>query len=57
MNLVIIIIFALALITLMVFLVIRNCKDRKELFKKLPGDYPDPEQVDSEFDGDKKKEV
>jgi len=50
MNPLIIIIFSLAFITVIVLLVIRNRKDRKELFKKLPGDYPDPKQVDSEFD-------
>ena len=31
-------------------MIIKNHKDRKGLFKKLPGDYPDPKNVDSEFD-------
>ena len=29
---------------------IRNHKDRKNLFKKLPGDHPYPKEVESEFD-------
>ena len=29
---------------------IRNHRDKKDLFKKLPGDYPDPKEVKSEFD-------
>jgi hypothetical protein len=33
---------------------IRNHKDRKSLFKKLPGDYPDPKEVESEFDTEDK---
>jgi len=28
----------------------KNHKDRKNLFKKLPGDHPDPPVVKSEFD-------
>ena len=42
--------FVLAFITLIIFLIKRNHKDRKGLFKKLPGDYPDPKEVKSEFD-------
>lgn len=49
-NLVIIIIFVLAFFVLIIFLIKRNHKDRKRLFKKLPGDYPDPKEVKSEFD-------
>jgi FtsZ-interacting cell division protein ZipA len=49
-NLVIMIIFVLASIALIVLLIKKNHKDKKDLFKKLPGDYPDPNIVDSEFD-------
>jgi hypothetical protein len=28
----------------------QNYKDKKTLFKKLPGDLPDPPDVKSEFD-------
>jgi FtsZ-interacting cell division protein ZipA len=51
-NLVIIIIFVLASIALIIFLIKRNHKDRKGLFKKVPGDYPDPKMVESEFDSE-----
>jgi hypothetical protein len=49
-NLIILILFLLAFIAFIIFLVIKNYKDRKGLFKKLPGDYPDPKKIDSEFD-------
>jgi uncharacterized protein YxeA len=49
-NLVIMIIFVLASIALIIFLIKKNHKDRKGLFKKMPGDYPDPKKVESEFD-------
>ena len=49
-NLVIMIIFVLASIALIIFLIKKNHKDRKGLFKKMPGDYSDPKKVDSEFD-------
>ena len=51
-NLVIIIIFVLASIALIFFLIKKNHKDRKNLFKKMPGDYPDPKKVESEFDSE-----
>ena len=44
------VLFVLALITLIIFVLIKNKKDRKDLFKKVPGDYPDPKEVKSEFD-------
>jgi len=44
----------LAFISLIIFLLIKNQKDRKNLFKKLPDDYPDPKEVKSEFDIDNK---
>ena len=47
---IILILIVLASVTFLVFLIIRNRKDRKGLFKKLPGDYPDPADVKSEFD-------
>jgi hypothetical protein len=31
-------------------LIIQNFKDEKTLFKKMPGDLPDPPDVKSEFD-------
>ena len=49
-NWFILILFVLASIVLIVLLFIKNHKDRKNLFKKLPGDYPYPKDVKSEFD-------
>ena len=49
-NLFIMIIFVLASIVLIVLLIKKNHKDRKSLFKKMPGDLPDPPLVKSEFD-------
>jgi preprotein translocase subunit YajC len=49
-HLFIMILIVLAFVIIIIFLMIRNHKDRKSLFKKLPGDYPDPKEVDSEFD-------
>jgi len=46
--------FILAIIALIIILIKRNHKDRNGLFKKLPGDYPDPKEVKSEFDTDDK---
>ena len=42
--------FVLAFIALIIFLIKRNHKDKKKLFKKLPEDYPDPKEVKSEFE-------
>jgi hypothetical protein len=44
------IIVGLASIVLIILLIKINHKDRKGLFKKLPGDYSDPKIVESEFD-------
>jgi len=44
--------FILAFIALIIFVIFKNHKDRKGLFKKLPGDYPDPKEVESEFDSE-----
>lgn len=49
-NLFILIIFVLVVIAVSIWVIIKNHKDRKNLFKKLPGDYPDPKIVESEFD-------
>lgn len=49
-NWFILIIFVLAAIAVIILLIKRNRKDRKDLFRKLPGDYPDPKKVESEFD-------
>jgi hypothetical protein len=53
-HLFILVLFVLAFIALIIFVIIKNHKDRKGLFKKLPGDYPDPKKVESEFDPEKK---
>jgi preprotein translocase subunit YajC len=49
-HLFILILFVLAFIALIIFLNKKNHKDKKDLFKKMPGDYPDPKKVESEFD-------
>ncbi|HZY24961.1 MAG TPA: hypothetical protein VFE71_03990 [Bacteroidales bacterium] len=49
-HLFVLILFVLAFVILIIFLMIRNHKDKKYLFKKLPDDYPDPKEVKSEFD-------
>ena len=49
-HLFILVLFVLAVIALIIFLIMKNHKDRKNLFKKLPGDYPEPKKVESEFD-------
>jgi hypothetical protein len=49
-NWIMLILIVLAFVVFLVFLIIKNQKDRKNLFKKLPGDYPDPANVKSEFD-------
>jgi len=40
----------LAAIAVSTLVIKKNYKDRKNLFKKLPEDYPDPKKVESEFD-------
>jgi hypothetical protein len=49
-NWFILMIFTLAFLVIIIFIIKKNYKDRKGLFRKLPGDYPDPKNVDSEFD-------
>jgi hypothetical protein len=48
------VIFALVVIAVIIWVIKKNYKDRKNLFKKLPGDPPDPKYVKSEFDTDDK---
>ena len=40
----------LASVIFLGLLLIKNNKDKKNLNRKLPGDYPDPKEVKSEFD-------
>ena len=49
-HLIVLVLFVLAFIALIIFLIKRNHKDRKALFRELPEDYPDPKEVKSEFD-------
>jgi len=51
-NLFVLIIVVLAFVAIIIFLIAKNHKDKKELFKKLPGDYPDPDLIKSEFDNE-----
>lgn len=51
-NWLFLVLFVLAFIAILIFLIKKNHKDRKNLFKKSPGDYPDPKKVKSEFDFD-----
>jgi hypothetical protein len=53
-NWFILLIFILVAIAVSILVIKRNYKDRKNLFKKLPGDYSDPKKVDSEFDTEDK---
>ena len=48
----ILIIFVLIAIAVIIFVFKKNYSDRKNLFNKMPGDYPDPENVESEFDSE-----
>jgi hypothetical protein len=49
-NVFVLVVFVLAFIALIIILFKKNHKDRKGLFKKLPGDYPAPTVIKSEFD-------
>jgi uncharacterized integral membrane protein len=49
---VIITVFVLVAITLLIFLLKKNQKDRKNLFKKLAGEDPYPPDIKSEFDSE-----
>ncbi len=50
------IVFILAIISVLIVVIKRNHRDEKELFKKMPGDLPDPPIVKSEFDSEEKNE-
>jgi hypothetical protein len=52
-NWFILIIFVLVAIAIISLVIKKNHKDRKDLFKKLLGDSPDPKMVESEFDSEK----
>jgi hypothetical protein len=49
-NLIILILVILASVAFLGLLLFKNHKDKKGLFKKMPGDLPDPPFVESEFD-------
>jgi hypothetical protein len=49
-NWIILILIVLVAISLIIFLFKQNRKDKKNLFRKLPGDYPEPTFVESEID-------
>jgi hypothetical protein len=49
-NLFVLIIVVLVFLAIIILLIAKNHKDKKGLFKKLPGDYPDPDFIKSEFD-------
>jgi hypothetical protein len=48
----ILVIFIIVCITVIILMIRQNYKDKKTLFKKLPGDLPDPADVKSEFDSE-----
>ena len=43
-------VFVLVIISVLILVIKKNRRDEKELFKKMPGDLPDPPMVKSEFD-------
>jgi hypothetical protein len=49
-NLIVLILVILASVAFLCLLILKNHKDKKVLFKKLPGDLPDPPFIESEFD-------
>jgi hypothetical protein len=49
-NLIVLILVILTSAALLFLLILKNHKDKKGLFKKMPGDLPDPPFVESEFD-------
>ena len=44
------IVFVLVIISVLILVIKKNRRDKKEFFKKMPGDLPDPQVVKSEFD-------
>jgi len=53
-NWLFLIVFVLIIISVLILVIKKNHKDRKSLFKKMPGDLPDPPIVKSEFDSAEK---
>jgi hypothetical protein len=51
-NWFIMIICVFAAIAVIIFMIKKNHKDRKDLFNKLPGDFPDPKMGESVFDSE-----
>jgi hypothetical protein len=49
-KVIMLIIFIIVCITVIILMIRQNNKDKRTLFKKLPGDLPDPVEVKSEFD-------
>jgi uncharacterized protein YxeA len=49
-NWIILILVILVAVPLIIYLFKQNRKDRKNLFRKLPGDYPEPTYIESEID-------
>jgi hypothetical protein len=49
-NWIIVILIIIVVISLIILVIKQNRKDRKNLYKKLPGDYPEPTFVESEID-------
>jgi cytochrome c-type biogenesis protein CcmH/NrfF len=48
------IVFVLVIIAVLIWVIKKNQRDKTELFKKMPGNLPDPPMVKSEFDTDDK---
>jgi amino acid transporter len=44
------VVFALVIISVLILVIKKNHSDKKELFKKMPGDLSNPPMVKSEFD-------
>lgn len=46
----VLIMIVIASIALIILALKKSSKSRKKVFKKSPGDYPEPKEVKSEFD-------
>jgi hypothetical protein len=49
-NLIVLILVIFVSVAFLCLLILKNHKDKKGLFKKMPGDLPDPPFIESEFD-------
>ena len=49
-NWIFLVVLVLVIISVLIWVIKKNHKDETELFKKMPGDLPDPPMVKSEFD-------